>query len=138
MELMSKYVFLLKTLIFQYEWEAHPQREHRRLLRMARFFIDRYPVTNANFSRFLQLSGYKPRSYHNYLKFWTNGTFPPEDGDKPVVWVSYNEAQSYCAFFGRRLPHEPEWQYAAQGTTSRLYPWGNVLVSCRCYESSMR
>lgn len=112
----------------QYPWEAHPQREHAAVLPMPRFFIDRYPVTNANYSAYIKQSGYSPKDPYNYLKHWTNGSYAPSAADQPVVWVSYSEAQAYCRYQGKRLPEETEWQYAAQGTTGYLYPWGNTLV----------
>ena len=47
------------------------------------------------------------------------------DGDKPVTYVSLDEARAYCKHAGKRLPHVWEWQLAAQGTDGRLYPWGS-------------
>jgi iron(II)-dependent oxidoreductase len=120
----------------QYPWESHPQREHNHVLRMPAFYIDRFPVTNANYSHYLRASGYVPRDPYNFLRHWVNGTFPPGTGDRPVVWVSYSEAMAYCRFVGRRLPHETEWQYAAQGSTGYLYPWGNALVR-RCFHAHL-
>lgn len=49
----------------------------------------------------------------------------PEDyRNSPVVYLSYAEAQDYCKWRGKRLPHSYEWQLAAQGTDGRNFPWG--------------
>ena len=92
---------------------------------MQAFYIDKYPVTNAQFKRFLDASGYKPKDDHNFLKDWQGGTYPPGWDRKPVTWVSLEDARAYAAWAGKRLPHEWEWQYAAQGSDGRPYPWGN-------------
>ena len=89
------------------------------------FYMDKYPVTNALYKRFLDASGYKPRDDYNFLKDWKDGTYPAGWDRKPVTWVSLEDARAYAAWANKRLPHEWEWQYAAQGTNGRLYPWGN-------------
>ncbi len=109
----------------QYPWEHSPRRHHRQRMRIKPFHIDRHPVTNAEFKRFVDDSGYAPRDAHNFLRDWDNGT--PRAGweNKPVTWVSLEDARAYAAWAGKRLPREWEWQYAAQGNDGRLYPWGN-------------
>lgn len=108
----------------QYPWEEIPRRHHDKELDVKAFYIDRYPVTNAQFKKFLDASGYRPKDDHNFLKDWKNGSFPAGWEKKPVTWVAIEDARAYAAWAGKRLPHEWEWQYAAQGNEGRPYPWG--------------
>jgi formylglycine-generating enzyme required for sulfatase activity len=110
----------------QFPWESSPRRNHRHRLHVPRFFIDRTPVTNAEFKQFMDSGQYHPADEHNFLRDWSNGTFPDGWGDKPVTWVSIEDARAYARWAGKRLPHVWEWQYAAQGTDGRAYPWGPV------------
>jgi len=110
----------------QYPWEDSPRRSHRYRIHVAKFFIDRTPVTNAQFKQFLDATHYLPADDHNFLRDWTNGTFPDGWANKPVTWVSLEDARAYAAWAGKRLPHEWEWQYAAQSLDGRVYPWGNA------------
>lgn len=123
---------------FQYEWESTPRRHHRRRLNIPAFGIDRFPVTNRDFRRFLAASGYAPADPHNFLRHWIDGD-PPEGWDKkPVTWVSIEDARAYAAWAGKRLPREWEWQYAAQGTDGRLYPWGSDWLESAVPEPSLQ
>ena len=110
----------------QYPWESSPRRGHRHRLQIPAFHLDRHPVTNAEFKRFIDASGYAPRDAHNFLRHWVAGMPPTGWADKPVTWVSLEDARAYAAWAGKRLPREWEWQYAAQGSDGRLYPWGNT------------
>jgi iron(II)-dependent oxidoreductase len=110
----------------QYPWEDQPRLKHRRELPMPAFYIDRTPVTSAEFKRFLEATRYRPKDGHNFLREWANGrSYPAGWARKPVTWVSLEDARAYAKWAGKRLPHEWEWQYAAQGADGRLYPWGN-------------
>ena len=109
----------------QYPWEDAPRRYHQFKLHIGSFYIDKYPVTNADFKKFMDSTHYHPRDDHNFLRDWKNGSYPEGSGNKPVTWVSLEDARAYAAWAGKRLPHEWEWQYAAQGTDGRTYPWGN-------------
>ncbi len=109
----------------QYPWEDAPRRFHSHHMHVASFFIDKYPVTNREYKKFLDATHYHPGNDLNFLRDWKNGTFPDGWGNRPVTWVSMEDARAYAAWAGKRLPHEWEWQYAAQGGDGRLYPWGN-------------
>jgi iron(II)-dependent oxidoreductase len=109
----------------QYPWEDSPRRFHERPMHVASFYIDTYPVTNAEFKKFLDATKYHPKDDLNFLRDWKDGSYPQGWENKPVSWVSQEDARAYASWAGKRLPHEWEWQYAAQGTDGRLYPWGN-------------
>jgi formylglycine-generating enzyme required for sulfatase activity len=94
-------------------------------LKVAAFEMDKYPVTNAEFKKFMDASHYEPADAHNFLRDWQHGAPRPGWENKPVTWVSLEDARAYAKWAGKRLPHEWEWQYAAQGTDGRKYPWGN-------------
>jgi formylglycine-generating enzyme required for sulfatase activity len=110
----------------QYPWEDSPRRHHVHRMHIASFWIDKYPVTNAEFKKFLDATHYRPKDDYNFLKDWKNGEFPAGWGNKPVTWISGEDARAFAAWAGKRLPHEWEWQYAAQGMDGRTYPWGNI------------
>jgi formylglycine-generating enzyme required for sulfatase activity len=110
----------------QYPWEDSPRRFHTHQMHIGSFYIDQYPVTNEEFHQFLEATHYHPDDDANFLKHWKDGKYPDGWANKPVVWVSLEDARAYAAWAGKRLPHEWEWQYAAQGTDGRIYPWGNL------------
>jgi gamma-glutamyl hercynylcysteine S-oxide synthase len=109
----------------QYPWEDSPRRFHEHLMHLDSFYVDKYPVTNAEFKKFLDATRYQPKDAANFLRDWKDGTYPTGWENKPVTWVSQEDARAYARWAGKRLPHEWEWQYAAQGPDARLYPWGN-------------
>jgi gamma-glutamyl hercynylcysteine S-oxide synthase len=110
----------------QYPWEDVPQRFHEHRMTIKPFAIDKYPVTNESFKKFLDDTRYHPADDINFLKDWKNGTYPDGWASKPVTWVSQQDARAYAKWANKRLPHEWEWQFAAQGNDSRIYPWGNT------------
>jgi len=109
----------------QYPWEDDPRRFHESRVQIKPFYIDKYPVTNAEFKKFLDASHYHPKDDLNFLKDWKEGMYPDGWANKPVTWVSLEDAREYAKWAGKRLPHEWEWQYAAQGNDGRRFPWGN-------------
>ena len=110
----------------QYPWEDSPRRHHLHVMSIPAFYIDTYPVTNAQFARFLEAANYQPEDGHNFLKDWKDGPCPAGWENRAVTWVGLEDARAYARWAGKRLPHEWEWQYAAQGNDGRIYPWGNA------------
>lgn len=117
----------------QFPWEDHPYRNHDKLgMDIGAMYVDKHPVTNEQYAQYLKASGYSPaRDSARWLMHWENGQ--PKAGweQRPVTYVSLNDARAYCGFYKKRLPEVYEWQYFAQGLDGRLYPWGNNYDSSR-------
>lgn len=119
----------------QYPWEDHPQRDHTHTLDIGPFYIDKSPATCGEYAAYLNATGYTPLDSTNWLTNWHGKLQPPEElVDVPVTYIGLAEARGYCAWAhgGSRLPHSYEWQYAAQGSDGRAYPWGNTKDQA-CY-----
>jgi sulfatase modifying factor 1 len=98
------------------------------------FYLDVYPVTNAQFKKFVLANpqwapGKVPPELDNgnYLKHWQTGSALAE-ADHPVVNINWYAAVAYCQWAGKRLPTEAEWEYAARGGKQIVFPWGNEAV----------
>jgi formylglycine-generating enzyme required for sulfatase activity len=86
------------------------------------FSIDQYEVTTSRYATFFQKTKRTPPEH------WSEQILK-EHGRKPVVGVDWDDAQAYCAWMGKRLPTEAEWEKSARGTDRRIYPWGNTEPS---------
>jgi formylglycine-generating enzyme required for sulfatase activity len=99
------------------------------------FYIDKYLVTNAQFKSFVDANPeWQPERIPreldngNYLRHWTASAGLDRTAAHPVVNVSWYAAVAYCRWVGKRLPTEAEWEYAARGGLSALFPWGDEPV----------
>ncbi len=83
------------------------------------FYIDIYPVTNADYAKFIDNTGYRAP------KFWSEQRL--KDPRAPVVGVSWYDADKYATWAGKSLPTSDQWEKAARGFEGRIYPWGNEI-----------
>lgn len=93
------------------------------------YYVDKYPVTNAQYSRFLVETG------HRKPLLWQQpGWSHPE---QPVVGLGWDDARAYAAWAGKKLPSEAQWEKAARGTGRPWWPWGNDFYPDRCNSAEL-
>jgi formylglycine-generating enzyme required for sulfatase activity len=118
------------------------------------FFIAKYPVTNAQFAAFIEAGGYTTERWWTaqgwrqrqsqqwiapYRYFWQDASF--NGPDNPIIGISWYEVVAFINWLREAsgeavtLPSEQEWQWAAQGSDGRRFPWGNTWESDRCNNS---
>ncbi len=85
------------------------------------YLIDKFEVTNLQYKKYIDEAGRRAP------KHFERREVPEGKADHPVTFVSWFDAKKYCAWAGKRLPTEQEWEKAARGTDGRIFPWGNLF-----------
>jgi sulfatase modifying factor 1 len=97
----------------------HSDESPQRVIYLDSYEIDRYEVTNAQYRRYLRMTG------GGLFRNWLSTGFKTEQADWPVTGVSWLETAAYCDWAGKRLPSEAEWEKACHGPDGWIYPWGD-------------
>jgi len=88
------------------------------------YYIDRYPVTNYQYRKFVEETGHREPYLWNH-PLWGRPM-------QPVVFVGWDDARVYAKWAGKSLPTEPQWEKAGRGTDRRLWAWGHEFLLGRC------
>jgi iron(II)-dependent oxidoreductase len=110
-------MFLMGTDLERADAQDHPQHK----VNLPGYWIDKYPVTNAQYAKFVAATGHRPPSN------WKDGRISQGELLHPVTLVSWYDAKAYAEWAGKRLPTEAEYEKAGRGTDGRRWPWGNKM-----------
>ena len=108
---------LLRRLKAPWDANIYPYEFPRQTKSLPAFYIDRFEVTNELYAKFVRATKHRPSRYARYPQL--------NAPRQPVVGVGWADAEAYCAWAGKRLPTEEEWEKAARGTDGRRWPWGD-------------
>lgn len=113
------------VLVPEGEFQSGPRLADGALKRvfLSRYYIDKYPVTNAQFQWFGRQTGY---SRADRWGWGDDGAGLVNKSAHPAVWVSWEDASAYCQWAGKALPTEAQWEKANRGVDGRNYPWGDM------------
>jgi formylglycine-generating enzyme required for sulfatase activity len=95
-----------------------------RTISLGTYYIDRYPVTNYQYHRFVDDTG------HREPLLWNDPSW--KQPMQPVVFIGWNDARAYARWAGKKLPSEAQWEKAGRGIDSRWWAWGHEFLPGKC------
>ncbi len=113
--------FLMGTNLERTDAQNRPQHT----VNLPAYWIDKYPVTNAQYAKFVAATSHRPPLH------WKNGKIPQGELLHPVTMVTWYDAAAYAKWAGKRLPAEAEFEKAGRGSDGRRWPWGDKMESER-------
>jgi serine/threonine-protein kinase len=106
--------------------EPDEQPEHE--VTLEAFTMDIFEVSNRQYRQCVEAGGCTPPGSPDSATIKNYFNNPAYD-HYPVLNVNWDQAQAYCQFYGKRLPTEAEWEFAAGGPNNLVYPWGNDFIA---------
>lgn len=107
--------------------EGLPDERPEHEVDLPAYQIDIFEVTNSQFAAFVEATDYQTDAEQSGSSQTWRTEYTEGKDNVPVVRASWNDATAYCAWVGKRLPTEAEWEKAARGPEGFLYPWGNTF-----------
>ena len=124
---------LRSSMLEQHTFDAElPQHQ----VYLSTYEISRYEITNAQYRVFVEAMNRPTPRGHNGEKTWEDETL--NGNTQPVVGVTWFDAQAFAEWIGGSLPTEAQWERAARGTETRIYPWGNTPPKARQHANFAR
>jgi formylglycine-generating enzyme required for sulfatase activity len=105
---------------------AYEIEKPRHMVYLDAFWIDKYEISNTQYGRCVEAGVCDAPRCEQGSPTYGDASKP----DHPVQCVDWEEAKTYSAWVGGRLPTEAEWEKACRGTDHQIYPWGNSAPDC--------
>lgn len=104
--------------------DSDPDEKPEHQVYLKPYFIDLKEVEQAEYDRFAKMTK-RPKRRIEVFEDDPAKLLKPE---LPAIAVTWDDAEAYCKWAGKRLPTEAEWEKAARGESKRKYPWGDEFV----------
>ena len=124
---------LRSSMLDQHTFDAElPQHQ----VYLSAYEISRFEITNAQYRAFVEAMNRPTPRGHNGEETWADETLNGET--QPIVGVTWFDAQAFAEWIGGSLPTEAQWERAARGTDTRIYPWGDTPPKARQHANFAR